>query len=269
MPVGICKLCLEIKELQLSHLYPRALYSALRNEDGGNSNPVLLTQDTEVQKSGQIKDYLLCRECEQYFNRHGERWVTRFVFDGRTFRLRDILLNATPVEQTEDDKLIPYAGAEILHVNMDKLIFFGLSLFWRASVHKWTLLDTEIHLPLGPDEEPLRQCLLGQVCVPNNMAMSVMVAGKGIPPWQSFVAIGPSGEEGKPEKRYVIMLAGLNFMLVVNSPHYGDYQWSSTHSPRRYIFTSSTMELMNAFITTTTLLRQRGEDAAWDVKLVL
>jgi hypothetical protein len=268
MPVDVCKLCLEKKDLQLSHLYPRALYSALRNEDGGNPNPVLLTQDTEVQKSGQIKDYLLCSECEQYLNRHGENWVTRFAFNGRTFRLRDILLNATPVEQTEDDKLVPYAGAEIQHMNMDTLIFFGLSMFWRASVHTWTLLDTEIHLPLGPDEEPLRRWLLGQVCLPANMAMSVMVAGEGML-WRSFVAYGPSGEEGMPEKRYVIMLAGLNFMLVVNSPHEGDYRWSSTHSPRRYIFISSTMELLNAFITTRTLLRQTGADAKWDLKLVL
>lgn len=269
MPVDVCKLCLEIKELQVSHLYPRALYNALRNEDGGNPNPVLLTQDTEVQRSGQIKDYLLCRGCEQYLNRHGEHWVTRFAFNGRTFRLRDILLNATPVEQTEDDKLVPYAGREIPHVNMDKLIFFGLSLFWRASVHTWTLLDGEIHLPLGPDEEPLRHCLLGQAYIPNNMTMSVMVSGAGMP-WRSFAAIGPLGDEGDAgERRYIIMLAGLNFMLVVNSPHYGDYQWSSTHSPRRYIFTSSTMELVNAFITTTTLLRQTGADAEWDVKLVL
>jgi hypothetical protein len=43
MPQGVCKLCLGTKALQESHLFPRNLYKALRNHDGGNPNPAPMT----------------------------------------------------------------------------------------------------------------------------------------------------------------------------------------------------------------------------------
>jgi hypothetical protein len=261
MPHGTCKLCLEHKELQDSHLYPRALYKALMNEDGGNRNPVLLTSTTLVQKSGHLTEYVLCRECEQHFNRYGENWVSRYAFNGKSFPLRDILLASTPAVATEDDKLVPYAGAHIDNIDMDQLIFFGLSLFWRASVHTWNILDGEVHLPLGDHEEALRLCLLGKAAMPGDVAMNVIVSNHK-DPWRSFLAIGPSAEQ---EKRYLIMIAGLHFMLVVGSPHYGDYQWSSTHSSERYIFTSRSLDFLNAYGTLSTILRQKGLDSKWDV----
>jgi hypothetical protein len=61
------------------------------------------------------------------------------------------------------------------------------------------------------------------------------------------------------------MMAGLHFVLVVGSPHYGDYQWSSTHSPERYIFTSRSLDYLNAHGTLLTMLRQKGLDSKWDV----
>jgi hypothetical protein len=154
------------RELRESHLYPRAFYKALINKDGGNRDPVHLTSTALIQKSGQIKDYLLCHDCEQLFNRQGENWINRHVFDGTRFRLRDIVLASTPAEETEDDKLVPYAGTEIPSLDMDKLIYFGMSMFWRASVHKWILSDGEVHVPLGEAEEPLRLFLLGEGGLP-------------------------------------------------------------------------------------------------------
>jgi hypothetical protein len=267
MPVGLCKLCLEEKELQVSHLYPRSLYKALRNEDGGNPNHVLLTTEESVQKSGHITDYVLCRDCEQRLNRYGENWAARHVFNGRDFPLREILRGYPPVEPTKDDRLVPYAGAEIPEIDIDSLIFLGMSLFWRASVHQWTLLDTKIHLPLGAHEEQLRLYLRGKAPMPDDVCMNIMVCSHDVPR-RSFSALGPLGDpEG--ERKYLIMLAGLHFMLNVKSSHFADYQWSTTHSVRRYIYTSSSFELMNAYLTASAFLRQEGLDAKWGLHLEL
>jgi len=38
-----------------------------------------------------------------------------------------------PVEPTEDDRLVPYAGAEIPEIDIDSLIFFGIDPF-RAAI---------------------------------------------------------------------------------------------------------------------------------------
>src|SRR5579883_236588 len=267
MPVGICRLCLEDRELQDSHLYPRSLYKALQNEDGGNPNPVLLTTEKFVQKSGHIKDYVLCHDCEQRLNRYGENWVTRHAFNGRDFPLREILRGYPPVEPTQDDRLVPYAGAEISEIDIDSLIFFGISLFWRASAHEWTLLDTKIQQPLDAHEEQLRLCLLGKVPIPDDVCMNIMVCSHDAP-CRSFSALGPLGDPAG-ERKYLIMLAGLNFMLNVESAHFGDYQWSTTHSPHRYIYTSSSFELMNTYLTASAFLKQKGLDAKWRLHLEL
>jgi len=262
-----CKLCLKTRELQDSHLYPRAFYKALINNDGGKRDPVHLTSTALIQKSGHITDYVLCHDCEQLFNRQGENWVNRHVFDGTRFRLRDILMASAPAEETEDDKLVPYAGAEIPSLDMEKLIYFGMSMFWRASVHKWTLFDGEVHIPLGEAEERLRRFLLGEGGLPADTLLNIMVSPYP-EPWRSFFALGPQEGRVKP-LRYMMMLAGFHLMLTVGSDHPGDRQWSTSHSEQKYIFTSSSFDLGNAYLTASTYLKQSGLDKEWSIHLKL
>ena len=73
MSVGICKLCLREKELQRSHLLPKALYKMA-------GDLVAATPLISVATLRQILDYVLCKECEQRFNANGEGWVMRHVF---------------------------------------------------------------------------------------------------------------------------------------------------------------------------------------------
>ena len=122
MPVGICQLCMEEKDLQDSHLIPRSLYRPLRNMEERNHNPVTLTRTGLLRTSKQIADYLLCRDCEQLFNRNGEDWVSRYAYTGETFRLRDILVASQPV-WPGDETLVVYSGAAIDEIDMDKLFY--------------------------------------------------------------------------------------------------------------------------------------------------
>ena len=63
MPIGKCKLCLQTKELQYSHLLPSSLYEKSRWDKATNPNPALLSAKGMVQTSKQIRDYVLCRDC--------------------------------------------------------------------------------------------------------------------------------------------------------------------------------------------------------------
>ncbi len=262
---GYCKLFRKYKPLQDSHYYPRALYKVLRDIGEKNPNPVLLTNTTLVRKSQHIKDYVLCHDCEQLFSRKGEQWVARNTFTGTQFHLQQRLLRAEPVSPTDDERMIAYAGAEIEGVDMEKLVYFGISLFWRASVHKWRLLDGFIHSPLGPYEEVLRRHLLGTP-LPREVTIHVYLSPRK-QPWRSFVTMPPVTEEGLITGR--IFLAGITYELRVGNVLPVDLAWCSYHSPRKYIFTSTTMDDANTYGTVHTYLEQSGHDKEWSVHLVV
>jgi hypothetical protein len=77
MPIGICKLCLQSKQLQDSHLVPRAMYNYVRTPTQRNPNPVVVGRNITATTSKQVSDYVLCSDCEQLFNRNGENWMLR------------------------------------------------------------------------------------------------------------------------------------------------------------------------------------------------
>src|SRR5215472_6701431 len=80
---GKCRLCERTAVLKQSHLLPTSLYKHLRRDSAGNigsKEPFKLTGRIAVRTSTQVKDLLLCGECEQRFNRNGEKWVVDRCF---------------------------------------------------------------------------------------------------------------------------------------------------------------------------------------------
>ena len=75
MTFGRCGLCLQPRNLQRSHLLPAALYKMLRDPSLNNPNPVLITKEITRTSSEQIRDYVLCAECEERFNAQGDVMV--------------------------------------------------------------------------------------------------------------------------------------------------------------------------------------------------
>jgi hypothetical protein len=102
-----------------------------------------MTNKVLVHKSQHIKGHVLCGDCEQLLNRNGENWVVPNAFTGTQFRLQKCILRSQPISGTDDPRLIAYAGGEINCLDMEKIVYFGVSLFWRASAHKWKLLDSQ------------------------------------------------------------------------------------------------------------------------------
>ena len=92
------------------------------------------------------------------------------------FRLHSAL---TRVDVLLDDKgFRVYEGKKVPGVEIDKLAYFGASIFWRASVHTWPLGNTpDPRLSLGPYRNALRLYLLGKTGIPDCIAPGFLDSG--------------------------------------------------------------------------------------------
>ena len=129
--------------------------------------------------SRQIKDYLLCEGCEGRFRRQGEDWMTAngYHADG-SFPLRHAALKKGASFRGEEGTFI-YETRGNLAIKMDQLVYFCMSVFWRAGAHTWRLGKDTIHLELGPYREPLRLFLLNEGSLPDELCLIVRMASVG------------------------------------------------------------------------------------------
>ena len=170
----ICKLCREEKQLQDSHLIPAAVIRQLREPSLDNPNPILVTHKVAVQSPRPIKDYVLCRDCEDLFSRKGETWVIGHMAREDKFLIFDTLKKSKPL--AADEEFAVYAGSQIPGIEVDRLVYFALSVFWRSAVHEWRGFSGTIpKIELGPYQEPIREFLLGSQPFPENTAVLVAV----------------------------------------------------------------------------------------------
>ena len=163
MERGICRLCLKPADLRDSHYIPRRAYSMNMAKVLKNPNPIVMSHGRLKQVADQLRGYTFCHECEQLFSKRGEQWVLANIPDdqGRPFPLQDALIPKNPV--LSGDGVDLYAGRKIKTFNMDKLIYFGMSMFWRGAAREWksSLGGIAPAVNLGKYYEPIRQFLLG------------------------------------------------------------------------------------------------------------
>lgn len=128
-----------------------------------NPNPVVISNGKLKQVSDQLRGYTFCGDCEQMLSDKGEKWVLANVSEdqGSPFLLQDALMSERPVFINHD--LNVYEGRKINTFNMDQLIYFGMSIFWRGAAREWNSSLGCIAPPvdLGEQYEPMRQFLLG------------------------------------------------------------------------------------------------------------
>lgn len=217
MPRGICALCQNDAELQDSHLIPKAAYKALCEPDHVIRNPVLVTAEVTLQTSEQVHDHLLCRDCELRFEQNGEDWVLKNgpQRNGR-FPLREALMRSLTMTS------IP-AGAiyKELHdsaFDLERLIYFAGSVFWRASVHHWNSAgDLMRRAPLPTAvEEQLRRFLLHIDGFPKDTSLFLSVSA-AIPPRPHCIFPQPMvrvSEDAPDIRAYGFAIPGLHFRFM-------------------------------------------------------
>jgi hypothetical protein len=166
---GICRLCLEPRELQQSHYMPAALYPR-------DQKLQYATRVGSGVVSHHMKAPLLCRDCEGMFDRNGESEVLRHIAPKsvKRFPLHEKLRLALPRE--DHPELSRFAGYDV-GLDMDRFAYFTLSVVWRGAVHDWKLLDGTVRprMELGGFEEPIRQYLSGRTQLPPDTAVIVIV----------------------------------------------------------------------------------------------
>jgi|SRR5579862_3038457 len=212
MSRGKCKLCLRTADLQKSHLMPAALYRKSRTPGASNPNPTLFTERRRIQTSHQVRDFLLCRDCEQLFSQNGESYVMTQVYDGKKFPLLDTLRSCKPTWRGQDS--LGYDSEETPSIDRDKLGYFALSVFWRASVHVWREPgEKSTTIDLGSQyNEIFRKYLLGHSDFPENVVL-LIIACTDILSNDSFYV--PSLGRKGADRTYSFMARGLNFLMII------------------------------------------------------
>lgn len=113
--IGICKLCLEEKELQESHSIPRSFFKRIKKK----SSQLIVVQKGSKPKRENVdpKEPLLCFECEQFISQEYESYGTRLLRNHRNIR-------------KNSDHII------INSFDYKRFYLFLLSILWRASISK-------------------------------------------------------------------------------------------------------------------------------------
>jgi hypothetical protein len=192
-----------------------------------------MSPDLIIQGQTQIKDYLLCRGCEQRLSRMGENYLMKMVNRGNGFKVME-LIRSNPIRRTEGEYAL-YRAAD-MGIDTGTLAYFALSIIWRG-VHIWPTFDGRATggLPLGHHEERLRRHLLGTEPYPQGVAVKISVACDDAS--QSSVIFPRVNPDQQDAMAITFMARGIWFDVVVgdNLPAYM-YQSCCVTSPEKPIF---------------------------------
>lgn len=210
---GICKLCLQTRELQDSHFIPSAMYKYLRDPSEKNPNPVVVDRKAGATTSKQVKDFLLCAKCEDIFNRNGEKEMLKWVWNGKSFPLGDRLSVALSLSPYTICDTAAFSGTAI-GIDTEKFAYFALSVIWRAAVHQWnTPFGGETNLIiLNAFEEPIRKYLLGTAGFPADVVVIATVCTDLLSIRGFYI---PSQVSEIPGICFAMLMLGVNFRVFI------------------------------------------------------
>ena len=182
---------------------------------------------------------MLCDDCEQRFNINGERWVIRNMARIGSFPIWEKLHESKPLAANEDR--VCYAGASVRGLRMDQLVYFGMSVVWRGSVHSWKdRAGNEHGIDLGIYEEPIRQFLLGGP-FPEDVALTISI-------WRTKgdVIVGayfPTPGDTTDYATFLLYIPGIEFLLSLGKNIPEPTRLScSIRTPQKVIYASHSVK---------------------------
>ena len=108
-----CKLCDSLDELQESHIIPRSIFKSLKRKSGQLAKVNGVSGTPLVKENSDLKEPLLCKNCEQFLSVSYEQYGTR--------------LFKNPNGVTKKENHIEFANFEY-----EKYYLYLLSILWRA-----------------------------------------------------------------------------------------------------------------------------------------
>jgi hypothetical protein len=233
MKRGKCELCHAVDDLRDSHYLPKSGYKKMRASDLKNPNPVLLAGGKAQQSSLQVRDYKFCGACEERFNKGGEAWILSKIPPnyGDPFWLHTLLDSKTPIMNGND---LLFSQASIPEVDMVKLVYFALSIFWRGT-RLWGAVQggRPEKLYLGRQEKAIRAFLLGRGRLPKDVAITVAVwPYKKVYPMAQI----PRADAGTGYRSYWFYFFGFIFLLALGRKIPAHQRRTcSYHSPEKFL----------------------------------
>ncbi|MCE5979093.1 hypothetical protein [Pseudomonas sp. JR33AA] len=211
--MGCCALCKSEADLIDSHLIPKSAYKHLRGlpENGGGS-PIRIDggQGNASQSDLQITQYLLCRVCEDLFSKHGEKVIGRLWGTHSGFPLVNQLLACEVRGSHEGYSLHDHSVLD--RKDVDGLIYFALSIFWRAHVWNWTGKTDPYKKALGSKyEQEIREFLLGLQSLGDMLLMLNVNTNAEL---NSFARL-PQAYRKNGVTHHVFSLLGIEFSLFL------------------------------------------------------
>ena len=219
--IGTCQLCLAPnKELKRSHFVPSFAYKVMRQGNINNPNPVRITEAGAIQTSWQATANVFCKECESLLSKGGEDYVSRVCWRSPgEFRLRASLNSAKPIHVPGPHQTMKvFRSSQITDIDVPKLVYFGASILWRASV--WSSLSSNI-VRSGLDaetKESFRCFLKGEREFPKNASVFLTVVDKSdstLPEFGNMV-IFPYREELVNNRLYRFSICGLFYQIEIS-----------------------------------------------------
>lgn len=253
---GVCKLCERFDQLQHSHFLPAGIYRRLVPKDSEIRQPVLVTPNTAMFTSVQMKDYVFCGECERRFDQYGEDYVIRQMRGDGGFPLLE-RLNVSPSFDFSTKEGI-YAG-NALGIDMEKFGYFALSMAWRSAIHTWPSIRGHVpeSVDLGTLKEPIRQFLLGRAPFPQDVTVLV-TACTDIFSQRAMYA--PTKLLGSPTPGISFLACGIHFLIWMGMPNPPAVKDLCCYkSERGYLFRrDATIRTVQAYSTLHSTARMRG-----------
>jgi hypothetical protein len=232
MPIGICKLCQTEKDLQRSHLIPKAVYRKTRSNDPKKPHPMVATLKGTRQSSYQVRDYVLCSECEQLFGRQGEDYAMRLIHQGNRFPFLELLNSHGSGLVAGEFRF--YSVEMTPTIDRRKLAYFAVSVFWRAAVHTWTQEDgSSVWIDLTDDEkETLRQYLLGNQSFPKESVL-LSYACNDVQSQRMFWM--PGQNDRTDDRVFLLGVRGMTFFFWVGGAPARSAHYCIMNSQHRWI----------------------------------
>jgi hypothetical protein len=230
---GICKLHLKPADLKLSHFLPAGAYRLLVPDGSDVRQPILMTNEVAMLTSLQMRDYVLCADCEKRFDQGGEDYVIGQMKGSRGFPLLERLRVAPAVDFSLNEGV--YAGKQ-LGIDTNKFAYFVLSVAWRSAVHTWP--SVRGHVPdsvdLGTFQESIRQFLLGEAPFPEDLTVLTTACTDE---YSQNAMYAPTKMIGSPTPGISFLACGIHFMILMGTTYPpGIKDLCSYRSERGYVF---------------------------------
>jgi hypothetical protein len=213
--IGTCELCLQVRPLLDSHFLSKALYKLMRDPHKKNPHPILISESISLKTNYQMKQPLLCAECEDRFSKNGESYVIPKLYSIEGFPFLDRLrLAHFPINNTL--ALLAFSCPSV-GFDGQKIAYYGLSILWRAAVRSWRRFDggtTSVEIdPVYV--ESMRRYLFGETGFPKNLIVCATVATDRVSQGMCLV---PTRIPENPNVTYSLTTRGLAFRFTFDPP---------------------------------------------------